>query len=94
VKAQTVDEQQDDDLVRTVRQKSQLELVFPPQATGEARSEVAEASEIRTAKVISESSMMVGVTMEAVVVGDNLRRALAQVRRNQGAAGDRWDNHR
>jgi len=29
----------------------------------------------------------VGVTMEAVVVGDNLRRALAQVRRNQGAPG-------
>jgi len=87
VKAQTVDEQQVGDLVRTVRQKSQLELAFPPQATGEARSEVVEASEIRTAKVVSESSMMVGVTMEAVVVGDNLRGALAQVRRNQGAPG-------
>jgi len=87
VKAQTVDEQQDDDLVRTVRQKSQLELAFPPRATGEARNAVGEASEIRTARAGPESSMMVGVTMEAVVVGDNLRRALAQVRRNQGAPG-------
>jgi len=82
-----VDEQQVDDLVRTVRQKSQLELAFPPRATGEARNAVGEASEIRTARAGPESSMMVGVTMEAVVVGDNLRRALAQVRRNQGAPG-------
>ena len=87
MKAQTVDEQQVDDLVRTVRQKSQLELAFPPRATGEARSDTAEASEIRTARAGPESSMMVGVTMEAVVVGDNLRRALAQVRRNRGAPG-------
>ncbi|HVI85245.1 MAG TPA: maturase, partial [bacterium] len=82
-----MDEQQDDDLVRTVRQKSQLELAFPPRATGEARNAVGEASEIRTARAGPESSMMVGVTMEAVVVGDNLRRALAQVRRNRGAPG-------
>jgi hypothetical protein len=82
VTARTVGEQQDDDVVWTMRQKSQLELAFPPRATGEARSDTAEASEIRTAKVGPESSMMVGATMAAVVVGDNLRWALAQVRRN------------
>ena len=82
-----MDEQQDDDLGRTVRQKSQLELAFPPRASGEVRNEVGEASEIRTAKAGPESSTMVGVTMEAVVGGDNLRRALAQVRCNQGAPG-------
>jgi len=58
VKAQTVDEQQDDDLVRTVRQKSQLELAFPPRATGEARNAVGEASEIRTARAGPESSII------------------------------------
>jgi len=87
VKAQTVDEPQVDDLVRTVRQKLQLELVLPPRATGEARSDTAAASEIRTATAVPESSMMVGVTMEVVVARDNLRQALAQVRRNKGAPG-------
>jgi RNA-directed DNA polymerase len=87
VKARTVEEQQDDDLVRTMRQKPQLELAFPPRATGEARSDMAEATEIRTARAAPESSMMVGITMEAVVARDNLRQALGQVRRNKGAPG-------
>jgi len=87
VKARTVEEQQDDDLVRTMRQKTQLELVFPPRATGEARSDAAEATEIRTATIVPESSMMVGVTREAVVARDNLRQALDHVRRNKGAPG-------
>ncbi len=87
MKARTVEEQQDDDLVRTMRQKTQLELVFPPRATGEARSDAAEATEIRTATIVPESSMMVGVTREAVVARDNLRQALDHVRRNKGAPG-------
>ena len=87
MKARTVEEQQDDDLVRTMRQKPQLELAFPPRATGEARSDMAEATEIRTARAAPESSMMVGITMEAVVARDNLRQALGQVRRNKGAPG-------
>ena len=82
-----MEEQQDDDLVRTVRQKTQLELAFPPRATGEARSAASEAAEIRTARAAPESSMMVGVTMEAVVARDNLRQALGQVRRNKGRRG-------
>ena len=82
-----MEEQQDDDLVRTMRQKTQLELVFPPRATGEARSDAAEATEIRTATIVPESSMMVGVTREAVVARDNLRQALDHVRRNKGAPG-------
>ena len=87
VKARTVEEQQDDDLVRTMRQKTQLELAFPPRATGEARSNPAEATEISTATGAPESSMMVGVTMEAVVARDNLRQALDHVRRTKGAPG-------
>ena len=87
MKARTVEEQQDDDLVRTMRQKTQLELVFPPRATGEARSDAAEATEIRTATIVPESSMMVGVTREAVVARDNLRQAPDHVRRNKGAPG-------
>ncbi len=82
-----MEEQQDGDLVRTMRQKTQLELAFPPRATGEARSDAAEASEIRTARAAPESSMTMGVTMEAVVARDNLKQALAQVRRNKGAPG-------
>jgi RNA-directed DNA polymerase len=82
-----MEEQQDDDLVRTMRQNTQLELAFPPRATGEARSDAAAATEIRTATGAPESSMMVGVTMEAVVARDNLRQALDHVRRNKGAPG-------
>lgn len=73
--------------MRTMRQKTQLELDFRPRATGETRSDMAEAAEIRTATAAPESSMMVGVTIEAVVARDNLRQALDQVRRNKGAPG-------
>src|SRR5437899_3813082 len=70
-----------------MRQKTQLELVFPPRATGEARSDAAEATETRTATIVPERSMMVGVTREAVVERDNLRQAPDHVRRNKGAPG-------
>ena len=58
MKAQTVEEPQDGDLVRTVRWKTQLELDFRPRATGEARSDLTEATEIRPAIAAPESSMM------------------------------------
>ena len=70
-----------------MRQKIQLELAFPARATGEARSAAAEGTETRTATPGGESLAAAEPSMEAIVERDNLRRALAQVRRNKGAPG-------
>src|SRR3954453_15437472 len=71
-----------------MRQKNQWELNLGTEATGEARSVAAQASEARTARVDIESQAAgVGPSMAAVVERDNLRKALAQVKRNKGAAG-------
>jgi RNA-directed DNA polymerase len=73
--------------VRTRRQKIQLELAFPPTATGEARSGGAAGTEARAANAATERQAALGPSMEAIVERDNLRKALAQVRRNKGAPG-------
>jgi RNA-directed DNA polymerase len=70
-----------------MRQKIQLDLAFPPAATGEARSSGAAGTEARAASVANESQAVCGPLMEAIVERNNLRKALAQVRRNNGAPG-------
>ncbi len=71
-----------------MRRKIQLELAFPLAGAGEARERLGQGTEARAANAASESpAAMAGVCMEAIVDRDNLRKALAQVRRNKGAPG-------
>lgn len=78
----------DGDLVRVKRQKSQLELAFGAEATGEAPRAAPEGTEARTARADPNGpAVRVGPSMDRVVERDNLRKALAQVRRNKGAPG-------
>ena len=69
------------------RQKSQLELAFGAAAKGEARSAATAGTEAVAAIPWPESPAALGPSMEAMVERNNLRRALAQVRRNKGAPG-------
>ena len=74
--------------MRTRRQKNQLELAFGAAARGEAPSAGGEGTEARAARAGTEGlAAELGPSMEAVVERDNLRKALAQVRRNKGAGG-------
>jgi len=76
------------DLVRVKRQKSQLELAFGAEATGEAPRAAPEGTEACTARAGPNGpAVRVGPSMDRVVERDNLRKALAQVRRNKGAPG-------
>ena len=68
-----------------MRQKTELEITLRTGATGEARSAGAEGTEARAAKTEVESRAAVGPSMEETVERDNLRKALAQVKRNKGA---------
>jgi RNA-directed DNA polymerase len=68
-------------------QKTELEITLQAGATGEARSAGGEGTEARAAKTEDESRAADGPSMEAIVERDNLRKALAQVKRNKGAAG-------
>src|SRR6266436_5873458 len=70
-----------------MRQKTQLDLAFPPIATGAARSHGAAGTEACAASAATERLAVVEPSMEAIVERDNLRKALAQVRRNKGAPG-------
>src|SRR6202140_5382231 len=70
-----------------MRQKTELEITLQTVATGEARSCVMQGAEARAAKTESESRAAGEPSMEAIVERDNLRKALAQVKRNKGAAG-------
>src|SRR6516225_11131650 len=70
-----------------MRQKDQLELNLSSEARGEAPSVVAQAIEARAAKACLERPAVAGPSMEAIVEGENLKQALAQVKRNKGAAG-------
>src|ERR1700710_2699311 len=70
-----------------MRQKTELEIPLRTGATGEARSAGAEGTEARAEKTEVESWAAVGPSMEAIVERDNLRKALAQVKRNKGAPG-------
>src|SRR4051794_33166903 len=71
-----------------MRQTIQLELAFGPAAKGEAPSAGDAGTEARAARAWPERpAVRVGPSMEAVVGRDNLRKALARVRRNRGAPG-------
>jgi len=71
-----------------MRQKTQYELAFPPAPKGEAPKAGGEGTEACAARAgLERRTAMVGPSMEAVVERDNLKKALAQVRRNKGAPG-------
>jgi RNA-directed DNA polymerase len=70
-----------------MRQKDQTELNLGTGAKGEALSAAAQATEVRAVKTSLERPAAAGPSMEAVVERENLKQALAQVKRNKGAAG-------
>ncbi len=70
-----------------MRQKTELEITSHAGTTGEARRPGAEGTEAHAAKTEVESRAALRPSMEAIVERDNLRKALAQVKRNKGAAG-------
>jgi RNA-directed DNA polymerase len=70
-----------------MRQKTELKITLQAAATGEARSGGMEGTEARTAKTEIASQAAGGPLMEVIVERDNLRKALAHVKRNKGAAG-------
>jgi RNA-directed DNA polymerase len=70
-----------------MRQKDQSELNLGTGAEGEARSAAAQATEARAAEACLERPAVAGSSMEAVLERENLKKALAQVKRNKGAAG-------
>ena len=76
-----------DFLARAMRQKNQIELNLGTGAEGEARSSAAQETEARAAKASPECPAVAEPSMEAVVERENLKKALAQVKRNKGAAG-------
>src|SRR6267154_648150 len=70
-----------------MRQKNQVELNLGTGAKGEALSAAVREPEARAAKASLERPAVAGPSMEAVVERENLKKALAQVKRNKGAAG-------
>ena len=70
-----------------MRQKNQVELNLSTDAKGEAPSSAAQETEARAARACLEGPAVVGPSMETVVERENLKRALARVKRNRGAAG-------
>jgi RNA-directed DNA polymerase len=70
-----------------MRQKNQVELNLGTGATGETRSAAAQETEARAARTDIESRAAVGPSMEAIVERENLKKALARVKANKGAAG-------
>src|SRR3982075_4372977 len=70
-----------------MRQKNQVELNLGTGAKGEALNAAAQGPEARTAKASLERPAVAGPSMEAVVERENLKKALARVKRNQGVAG-------
>jgi len=70
-----------------MRQKDQWELNLGTGAKGEALKAAAQETEARAAKACLERPAVAGPSMEAVVERENLKKALAQVKRNKGAAG-------
>src|SRR5215211_1376348 len=70
-----------------MRQNDQLELNLGTGAKGEALTVAAQEAEARAAKACPERPAVSGPSMEAMVERENLKQALAQVKRNKGAAG-------
>ncbi len=77
--------------MRSKRQNNQLELAFGPAVRGEAPNGRAGGTEGGMARPGVEGSAAlprgIGGLMEAIVARDNLKKALAQVKRNKGAPG-------
>ena len=74
-------------LARAMRQKIQLELAFPPEPRGEASKTGWTGTETCAAKADLDDRAVARSLMERIVERDNLKKALAQVRRNKGAPG-------
>ncbi|QQO34456.1 group II intron reverse transcriptase/maturase [Bradyrhizobium diazoefficiens] len=70
-----------------MRQKNQIELNLGTGTRGEAPSAAAQETEACTARTSLERPAVAGPSMEDVVERENLKTALAQVKRNKGAAG-------
>ena len=71
-----------------MRQNNQVELNSGTGAKGEAPRAAARETEARAANAdLERPAAVLGPSMEAVVERENLRKALAQVKRNHGAAG-------
>lgn len=70
-----------------MRQKNQSELNLGTGAEGEARSAAARETEASAVKASLEHPAVTVLSMEAVVERENLKKALAQVKRNKGAPG-------
>src|ERR1700739_3553170 len=70
-----------------MRQKNQIELNLGTGGKGEAPKAAAQEAEARAAKACLERPAVAGPSMEAVVERENLKTALAQVKRNKGAPG-------
>jgi RNA-directed DNA polymerase len=74
--------------VRTTRRKIQLELAFPSEPEGEARRPEGGGTEVDTVRTDSASQAVAfEPSMEDIVERNNLKKALAQVKRNKGAPG-------
>ena len=72
------------------RSTIRLELAFGAEATGEGRSARAGGAEAGAAGAARESAAaMAGPCMEAIVERDNLKEALARVKRNKARRHDR-----
>ena len=70
-----------------MQQKTQQTLGLGRDATGEAQSAASQGTEASTARTSLERRAVAGPSMEAVLERENLKKALAQVKRNKGAAG-------
>ena len=70
-----------------MQQKTQQELDLGRGAKGEARSAPSQETEACATRINLERPAVAGPSMEAVLERENLKQALAQVRRNKGAAG-------
>src|SRR6516162_2002212 len=70
-----------------MQQKTQRELDIGTGAKGEAPPAAADKTETCAATTDSERPAVFGPSMEAILERSNLRKALAQVRANKGAAG-------
>src|ERR1700745_906035 len=70
-----------------MRQNNQVELNLSTGGKGEAPSPAAQETEAREAKACLERPAVAGPLMEAVVERENLKKALAQVKRTKGAPG-------
>jgi RNA-directed DNA polymerase len=70
-----------------MRQNNQVKLNLGTGAKGEALSAAVQETEARAARIDIESRAAVGPSMDAIIERNNLRRALARVKANKGAAG-------